>query len=165
MAAAAAVSPRPHKEARLHKHSANKAANVRKLVQQGDKHLERRQRHVDTVSQQLTCCHLSPQTFTMILATANQRVIAGLYWSNPRRKVDAPAARLYSPQASKACRDATFPPLWVNITLKGFFRKRSKTCFNCIGAAFSAPQTALMWSRLTPVATVVTVALSADSSC
>lgn len=79
MAAAAAVSHRAHKEDQLHRHSANKAANVRKQRQQRDKHLDRRQQLVDTVAEQLTCCHLSSQIFTMILATANQRVIAWLH--------------------------------------------------------------------------------------
>lgn len=79
MAAAAAISHRPHKEDQLSKQSANKAADVRKQRQQGHKHVQRRQQRVDTVAEQVTCCHLSSQAFTGILAAANRRVSARPY--------------------------------------------------------------------------------------
>lgn len=115
MAPAAAATCTPHKEDQLHKHSANTAAKARKPWQRGDKHVKRRQQHVDTVSGQPTCCHLSAHW---------------PYWSNLRCKVDAHAAHLTRvyfilPRASKVWRDVTprTPWLWVNTSLKGSFIK------------------------------------------
>lgn len=107
MAAAAAASHKPHKEDQLSKQSTNKAANVGKHRQQGDKHFQRRQQHVDTVAEQLTCCHLSSQAFTMIQTSVSSLghidQTSGAKWT-PRQHT-SPIYDFILP----VCRDATFP--------------------------------------------------------